>query len=254
MRKGIGLAQAFRMMTIVPFPGPDPEKDSTQLYFYPIVGAFIGALGALLAYLGLRLCKSSAVTSICLGVMWTCYMAFITRGFHLDGLGDTMDGFGGGWTKERRLEIMKDSRSGSFAVIAICLCLLAKGALASKAFDEGNFLLLAWSCVLARMQVVLMCSCCRYAKESGLSYNLVSGAGVSHSLVAVLETSAAAAGLYLLGLSVPCIAVSTVVSTLSMIILAIISYRKIGGLTGDILGACCEISEVFSLVCVLFVN
>ena len=54
-------------------------------------------------------------------------MAFATRGFHLDGLGDTADGFGGGWTKEKRLQIMKDSRSGSFGVIAICLCLVLKG-------------------------------------------------------------------------------------------------------------------------------
>ena len=258
---GIGLAQAFRTITIFPAPGKDAEKASTQLFFYPLVGLTIGLIGSLFMCICYRFTNISAVLSLVFGVLWACWMAFATRGFHLDGLGDTADGFGGGWTRERRLQIMKDSRSGSFGVIAICLCLALKSAAAAHAIYCGRLPILVWSVVLSRLMVVCMCSFCSYAKESGLSYDLVSGAGPVHVLIGLIQSAAFGAGLFFcsgriegISFSVLLLVIPACVSAFSALILAIISKRKIGGITGDVLGACCEVSETVVLLSVVFLT
>ena len=255
MRKGLGIAQAFRTITVIPVPGQDAEKASAQLHFYPLVGLSIGSLGAFILYLVMKMIPDSPVFPMVLGVLWTCYMAFITRGFHLDGLGDMADGFGGGWTRQRRLEIMKDSRSGSFAVIAISLCLLLKSASAAAAIQSDRLLSLVWAVFLARVQVVFMCAFCSYAKEEGLSYSLVSGAGFRHVVSAMVQTGLVGFGFFsIFHFSLYLLIIPAIVSTLAMGVVAILSKHRIGGVTGDILGACCEICEVFATTCIIFLN
>ena len=258
MRHGVGLGQAFRTLTVFPAPGKDAAKVSSQLFFYPFVGLAVGTIGSLILHCCTRFIAVDAVSSLVLGVLWTCWMAFATRGFHLDGLGDTADGFGGGWTRERRLEIMKDSRTGSFGVIAICLCLLLKSVCAAGAVRNGRLPMLMWSAIVARMCVVLMCSCCSYAKESGLSYDLVKGAGFSHSCVALIQTAGYGAALYFLLPLIPeyrtdvaGLVVMMASALLCTVVLGLVSKRKIGGITGDVLGACCEISESAALLAVV---
>ena len=257
---GTGLSQAFRTLTILPVPGKDAAKSSSQLFFYPFVGLVVGASGGLIVWLYLRFCSISTISGIVFGILWTCWMAFATRAFHLDGLGDTADGFGGGWTRERRLEIMKDSRSGSFGVVAICLCLLLKSACASAAVISGAVPVLIWSAVTARFCVVCMCSFCSYAKPSGLSFDLVSGAGAGHAVAALVQSAAFGAGLCFLPLpsgaahiGIMNIAVPFAAAMPAMIILSLVSKRKIGGITGDVLGACCEICETTVLLAAVFV-
>ena len=235
---GIGLTQAFRTLTILPAPGKDARKASTQLFFYPFVGLIIGLFGGLIMWICCRFININAVSSLVLGALWTCWMAFATRGFHL---------------------IPMISRSGSFGVIAICLCLVLKSASASYVLLSSMLPVLVWSAVVSRLCVVLMCSSCSYAKDSGLSYDLVSGAGFSHVLCALVQSAAFALALYycsgllegfcitLTGLLVPACA-----AALSTLVLALVSKRKIGGITGDVLGACCEISETMALLSVVF--
>ncbi len=255
MRHGLGLAQAFRTLTIIPVPGPDAENPSRQLHFYPFVGFFLGCAGSAIVYLCSRCMDFTFGLCIVLGVLWACYMAFMTRAFHLDGLGDTADGFGGGWTRERRLEIMKDSRSGSFGVVAISLCLLLKAASSAAIIAENSFILLLWATFIARVQVVFMCSLCRYAKESGLSYELVSKAKAGHFISALLQLVAVALGLhYLLEVKLAALLVPFVASTMTMSVLALVSKRKIDGITGDVLGACCEMCEVIGLASCVFLK
>ena len=260
MRHGLGLGQAFHTLTVFPVPGKDAVKVSSQLFFYPFVGLAVGTIGSLILYGCAGIEAVDTIPSLVSGVLWACWMAFATRGFHLDGLGDTADGFGGGWTRERRLEIMKDSRTGSFGVIAICLCLLLKGVCAAGAIHEGRLSMLLWSAVVARMCVVLMCSCCSYAKESGLSYDVVKGAGVPHAAVALLQSAAYGVVLYFLsqsitgwGTGVVALAVTTASALVCTLVLGLVSKRRIGGITGDVLGACCEISETAALLAAVFI-
>ena len=89
--------------------------------FYPLVGALV-ALGAIGIERGLRSHLPPMVTALVV----LAYLVIITGGFHEDGLADTADALGGGWTQPRMLEIMHDSRIGSFGTLAICLSLLAR--------------------------------------------------------------------------------------------------------------------------------
>ncbi len=241
-KPGLGLAQAFRTLTILPAPGPDARCQSTQLYFYPLVGLVISSIFIAILYL------LPSTAALLLGFLWPAYMAFITRGFHLDGLADTADGFGGGWTIERRLEIMKDSRTGSFGVIAITLCLLLKGILAFYVIDSHYFIALIWSCLVSRTLVVFTCTISKYAKPQGLSYNLVYNAKAKHTVATLLFTALCGFLLvYYLDFPVKILLSSFGFSFLNCLLLLLLSNKKIGGITGDVLGAMCETCEVAAL-------
>ncbi len=93
-------------------------------------------------------------------------LAFLTRAFHLDGLADTADGFGGGWTKERRLEIMKDSHTALSAWCGVCVLLVKGIALGGLALGGG----LAWILtipLLSRALIVFQTVVNPYARPQG---------------------------------------------------------------------------------------
>lgn len=251
-RFGMGVAQAFRTMTILPAFGNNAKRVSTQLYFFPLVGFVLGALGAAVVYILSLLCRASnAAQSFAMGVLWVVWMAYSTRAFHLDGLADTFDGFGGGWTKERRLEIMKDSRTGSFGVVAIVSCLLLKAAFSAILVQDWMLFGFIWVCTVSRSMVVFVCSSSKYAKPQGLSYDLVEQAGPRHFVVSLMWLVASAAlcfavGGLSFGLAVRLIASLFLSFVVAMRIL-VVSRRKIGGVTGDVLGAACELCEVAAI-------
>mgnify|MGYP000576737090 CR=1 FL=1 len=90
--------------------------------YFPLAGLLVG-LGGLallwaLARLGLPLLPAALLTVL--------FQVWVTRGLHEDGLADVADGLGGGWTRERRLEIMKDSRMGAMGLVAVIGCLAVK--------------------------------------------------------------------------------------------------------------------------------
>src|SRR5215468_8099498 len=89
--------------------------------FFPLVGVIVGGGGALL-YAALS--RFLPVTTSVLSVL--IYSALITNGFHEDGLADCFDGFGGGWTKQDALRIMRDSRIGTFGALGLIFLILAK--------------------------------------------------------------------------------------------------------------------------------
>jgi adenosylcobinamide-GDP ribazoletransferase len=95
--------------------------------YFPAVGLLVGGIGALV-YLGAAQLWPQAV-AVLLSMAATIYA---TGAFHEDGLSDTVDGLGGGWEKLRILEIMKDSRVGSYGVVAMVLALLGKFLLLSS--------------------------------------------------------------------------------------------------------------------------
>src|SRR5947208_11166798 len=117
------LVLAFQFLTRIPFPGNAHAKGSLSrsAKFFPVVGMVI-ALGAA----GLHRVFSGHLAPAIVAVLVLAYLVLITGGFHEDGLADAADGFGGGWKKEKILEIMRDSRIGSFGALAITLSLLAR--------------------------------------------------------------------------------------------------------------------------------
>jgi adenosylcobinamide-GDP ribazoletransferase len=103
------------------------DLNSSSRYF-PMVGILVGCIGAVF-FAGAYALFKDIFTAVILSVIATL---LTTGAFHEDGLADVADGFGGGWTKQRILEIMKDSRVGAFGVIAIMMALLLKICLLAK--------------------------------------------------------------------------------------------------------------------------
>ncbi len=117
------LALAMQFMTRMPiwFKGLDPSRLHRAAAWFPLVGVFVGGVGAVCyRFVVPHLGRSLAALIVVL------VMIVVTGGLHEDGLADCADAFGGGWTREDRLRILKDSRIGSFGAIALVLSLGAR--------------------------------------------------------------------------------------------------------------------------------
>lgn len=230
---------AFQFLTILPPVIHRPFTNGElgrSVGFYPLVGLALG--GALLGMdIVLRLVLPPQVSAALVLVAW----AVLTRGLHLDGFFDTCDGLFGGFTPERRLEILRDSRVGAFGVIGGALLLLAKYATISTLRDRTAALLLAP--ILGRWALSIVIVAFPYAREKGLGRDIKDHAGWPQTMLAGCTALAAA---WLIGQMPGLVALATV--GLVMLVSAIWVQRLIPGLTGDIYGAICELSELVVLI------
>jgi len=230
---------AVRFFTRLPVPGwvgHSAEALNHSARYFPAVGLLVGGLGALV-YLAAALIWPPAV-AVLLAMVATIYA---TGAFHEDGLADTVDGLGGGWDKLRILEIMKDSRVGSYGVVAMVLALLGKFTLL-VALDPAlaPYALLAGHAV-SRFCATLLLATMDYAREDllakakPLATRLSAGALVCALLfvllgLALLPLDKAIAGCLLAGLATFWLAAKF--------------RRWLGGYTGDCLGATQQLSEI----------
>lgn len=235
-----GLITAIRTLTRLPIPGQDCDPFARSLPFFPLVGAL---LGLLLAAVALWFASYWQWT-LGAGVAAALLAVWLTRGLHLDGLGDVADALGGGYTPERRLAIMKDPHLGAFGVMAIVGVLLIKTAAYERlaAYQAWRWMVLP--SVLARTMLVALAVSLPYARrEGGTARGFVQGARAAHllaalGLAAVLSVViAGATGVVLLGLSLA--------ATLG---LRAWMRRHFGGVTGDLLGMANEVLEAGVLV------
>ena len=115
---------AVAFMTRLPVPQKmqcGPEALSSAAVFFPVVGLLVSAGAIILNHIFSRFVANEVVIVIIL-----VFLVAVTGGFHEDALADAADGFGGGWGKDQILNIMRDSRVGSFGALAIALTLLAR--------------------------------------------------------------------------------------------------------------------------------
>lgn len=202
--------------------------------FFPLVGAIVGG-GAALAFLLLQRVLPVPASVLC-AIM---FAAFITNGFHEDGLADTFDGFGGGWTKDRVLEIMRDSRIGTYGTLALIFLVLAKFSFLSS-LPEGQ--IWRWLMVghtAARWTTLPLCLWLPYARSAG------QGKLVARQ-VGALEIITGTATLLLVLLVLPWQAALAALLVTSLLTLASALYFRVRlqGITGDCLGAANQLSEV----------
>jgi adenosylcobinamide-GDP ribazoletransferase len=239
-----GLTTALRLLSILPIPGRESRHFIDGLPWYPVAGAVLGVLvcaacllahvvapdwGGLLAVVGL-------LASVCL-----------TRGLHLDGVADCADGFWGGHERTRRLEIMKDSRIGAFGVIALVFVLLGQWTAYARMLNVDTILLIPIAFIVSRFGIVLLAHCFEYPRAKGTGADVVNGATPRHLLLAlvlgaVLSLPAGLVALPLWGIG---IAITLAVGFLGK--------WKIGGVTGDVLGAGCVLSEMGVLIAIVLV-
>ena len=168
---------------------------------------------------------------------------WVTGGLHLDGLADTADGLGGGRTREEALTIMKDSRVGAFGVISLILGLVLKFSLflslATQTRGAGVLLLFP---VISRWSMVLLAYLSPYARaEGGLGQAMT--LGVSPRVLT--GASLSAGGLALLILGAPGLVLIIAAGTLVWLGSLYFQHR-LGGITGDILGATNEVVEILA--------
>jgi len=227
---------AAQFLTAVPLPlavPAGPRQLGRSVIFFPLVGALLGlALAGLDT--ALRLTLPVGVTSALVLVAGT----LLTGGLHLDGLMDTCDGVFGGRTKERRLEIMRDSRVGAYGAMAGALQLLVKytALVALPADVRGTALVAALTCGRWGMAVAMRAF--PYARPEGLGRAFRDGVRWSDVGLATLL----AAGMCWAALDVR----SALLLTVALVLALAGGWwlaQRLGGLTGDCYGAVNEVVE-----------
>lgn len=217
------------------------EDFGKGLVFAPVVGLILGALLAA-AWFVLGLVFPAAVTAVLLVIL---YIA-LTGGLHLDGLGDTFDGLFSNRSRERMLEIMRDSRVGTNAVLAIGSLLLLNAALLSS-FDKAWMpLLLLLTPVAGRIGSLVGAGVSTYARSGeGLGKSFIDFCGWKEVIAGLILYLA----IFYLAAGLPGLAAAAIPPVTAFLAVKFFS-RKIGGATGDILGAVCEINQTIFLLAV----
>jgi adenosylcobinamide-GDP ribazoletransferase len=240
-KAGAELAAAFQFLTRLPVPASQytPDLLGRAAKFFPLVGLVIGVLAAVVHNLAARW------WGVPLGALATLtFLVLITGGFHEDALADAADGFGGGWSRERVLEIMRDSRIGSYGGIAIGLSLLWRYVLLAS-LPEGRFAVyLVTAHVLCRWTALPLSYALRPARTDGASVIVAQQTS---------RTDLAFGSMLALAIVFTCLRSAAWIPLLATVLLVLVSgwyYRqKLGGVTGDCFGATNQISEIAVYFC-----
>ncbi|PIM78501.1 adenosylcobinamide-GDP ribazoletransferase [Fusobacterium pseudoperiodonticum] len=271
--KGFLLLLSF--MTRIPMPkiDYDEEKLGKSMKLFPLVGVVIGFIllffSIVFSYVLSNLTFSAFLPIIILVVILTDLIS--TGALHLDGLADTFDGIFSYRSKHKMLEIMKDSRLGSNGALALILYFLIKFVLLYSLLmeDQGEtvFAVLTYP-VVARLCSVISCASAPYARGSGMGKTFVDNTKTSGVVIATLITVvySGAVLFYMMGsqfnyfLPLDLFMKSFGVNLLIIAILGLFAFsfsklieRKIGGITGDTLGALLEISSLIYLFLIIVV-
>ncbi|MFC0409346.1 adenosylcobinamide-GDP ribazoletransferase [Roseomonas elaeocarpi] len=240
-RRGAELVLAAMVLTRLPVARWAPREMlplGGTVWAFPLVGAAVGAIGGLGYGLG---CAAGLPTVLSAG--WTLVgLLMLTGGLHEDGLADTADGFGGGRTVARKLEIMRDSRIGSYGVLALILSLGLRGA-ALVSLREPTLVLAALVAAgaLGRGAILVLLRLEGAARPDGLAAALGRpGAGVT-------ATGLLLAGLSCLALPPMAAALSSVAAVGCAVAVGRMARRQVGGHTGDVLGAAEQVTEAVVL-------
>ncbi len=227
-----GLISAIQFITVLPVGKPGIFDPKGMIPFFPVVGLIIGLL----------LCGfDMAVTRLWPGpvaaVLDVIFLVGITGALHLDGLGDAADGLYGHWDKERALAIMKDSRIGAMGLVAIVCCMAIKwGGIMS--LDENRALLLIIVPSFARSSNLFGFRFLEYGRPNG---------GTGHAFFNDPVKAYGFSGLLIpmaLSVFIGWKSLLLVVSFFIVTMAILMFYKKrIGCITGDMLGAMIEVTE-----------
>ncbi|RJF98093.1 adenosylcobinamide-GDP ribazoletransferase [Noviherbaspirillum saxi] len=241
---------ALQFFTRLPIPrwvGFEPEWLHHASRYFPAVGIVVGAVTAsVYALASLWLPPLVAV------MLSTIAGIYLTGAFHEDGFADTCDGMGGGMTRERVLEIMTDSRIGAYGAIGIVLILGLKSATLAQLPPQAAIAALLLGHPLSRLAASALIWKLAYVKGEGKAKPLAQGMTHGEFLVAVLSTAVPVAVLLTLGwLNLQALLAALAAVVLVTLWLARKFVRRLGGYTGDCLGAVQQVAEVVCYLAVL---
>ncbi|MGX4805701.1 adenosylcobinamide-GDP ribazoletransferase [Bradyrhizobium guangdongense] len=234
---------AASFVTIMPVASSKPSGDSAiarATWALPVAGLLVGLAGALAYKIAIRLGLAPNLAAL----LTLATTALITGALHEDGLADTADGLGGGYTRERKLEIMRDSRIGTYGVCALILSFgLRWSALVAIASPWGVMLALIAAHAASRAGVPAFMSLVPPARRDGLAASAGTPPGRSVAIAFAVGTLALA-----LALGPAKALVGLVLLSIAGLTLARLAIRQIGGQTGDILGAFEQACEILILL------
>lgn len=238
--RGQQLWLAAVLLTRVPLPQLPQDafaKGASAVWAYPIIGLAVGAGGVFTGQLALWV----GLPPLGAAILALGAMMLLTGAMHEDGLADVFDGFWGGYTPERRLEIMRDSQIGTFGVLALLMVSLLR-------LSAISVLLLSWwpailaATVLSRAVMPILMSILPHARKDGLSRSV---GQPSSGATALSLGIGSLISLFLLGAPAPI----TIGVALAMALgTAVLAKQKINGQTGDVLGAAQQLSEALILL------
>ncbi|MGZ3493704.1 MAG: adenosylcobinamide-GDP ribazoletransferase [Thermodesulfobacteriota bacterium] len=240
--------QAFSFLTILPVGHPslsEGKELAGSMAFFSLVGLVIGLILSVGHYLFLLLFSEPLSLWLTIGLL-----ALLTRGLHLDGFADTMDGLGSGGSKEKILEVMRDSRIGAFGVIGLILLIGAKYFALDQIPRASVPYALILMAVMGRNAMVLVCYRSPYARSGeGLAKPFTENLGVREIILSL----ATAFGVALLAMGIHGVVVFFGIGLFSLV------YRRffiktLGGVTGDILGGANELAELLCLLLIVILE
>lgn len=233
-----GLIAALQFLTRIPIPINVDFNDKNlrnSILFFPFVGVLIGLLaGVPYAYIYPFNSQVSSILAI-------LFLIIITGGMHIDGLSDTFDGFFSNRSKEKILEIMKDSRVGAFGVVSIIMYLLLEFVFLSNIKIDHLFVLMI-AVGNARTVITYIISTKKSARSDGM--------GIMFQRTKPIKN-------FLIGLTVhillilyinPYYIISLILNFIIGEYISYLSYKKIDGVTGDVYGTIILLGEITSLI------
>jgi adenosylcobinamide-GDP ribazoletransferase len=245
-----GLRLSVTLLTVIPLRGPvtEPSRDTAAaaMAWAPAVGLLLGGIAAAVLVVADHLLGTGPLTAAGLAV---AALALLTRGLHLDGLADLADGLGSGQPAARALDIMRHSDIGPFGIVTLVLTLVIQvGALAhaEAAGDGRGPVALIAAAVTGRLALTWACRRgVTAARREGLGALV---AGTVRPAVAVgitLTVLAAAVFVARAGFTLP---LAVVAGLAAAFVLQRHAVRRLGGITGDVLGALIETAATVTLV------
>lgn len=243
-----GLMILFQFMTRLPIPGKpkyDSEEMGKSFKFFPIIGLVIGAI----LFGAYSLLSMHIDNRYALALLVVLLEVVITGGLHLDGLADTFDGIFSYRSKHRMLEIMRDSRLGTNGALALIIYFLLKVFLLVE-IGPAALLIIP---VVGRLNAVVNAAIAPYARATGMGKGIVTHTDKAGILTASIITFGAVFGMAPLVGSFVGWTIAIAITLALGVYFAKLMERKIGGVTGDTLGAVVELSEIVVLFIACFV-
>ena len=235
-----GLQTAVSLLTRVPIgdaprAGPDLAR---SLPWFPVVGALVG-----LGVAGVYAAALLALPAIVAAALAVTVGVVVTGALHEDGLADTADAFTGGWTKEERLRILKDPLHGTYGVLAITGSVVLRVAAIAALSSWTAFAVVPAAHALSRAGCAALLPTVEPATEAGLGASYAGAVRRGPVLAAValaLAIATAALGAWAIAAATLTAAGTGFVGRLAA--------RRIGGVTGDVLGAAEQVGETLVLI------
>ncbi len=239
---------AVMFLTRIPVPrwvGYDPAHLARSTAYFPAVGVIVGLAGGAVLWVAARVWPPFVAAALS-----TAATVWLTGAFHEDALADSCDGFGGGWDKRQVLAIMKDSRIGSYGAVGLGLALLAKvGAVAAVADAHAGTAVRAlvaahalgrWS----SLPLIWGLPYVRPDEEPGAKSRPFAASVTTPRLAAGTVAALAVTAAALVPLGAAAVAAAVALAALVTALAARYFRRRLGGMTGDCLGAANQMVEL----------